>query len=773
MNEIAPIKGLIELQDDFTSKLGLAEIALSKFSEKNQQSLTACAQAAALVTGAVVAIGVATVELGQRGSAVNDLAGTLEEFAGSGEAAASVMDSLRKGTRDTVDNFALAQNAAHLLSTDVKLTAEDFHTLGEASFVLADRGLGSTEEQLKLVSDALVTGRTRALAMSLGVIENTNAEEDYAKKLGTTKEFLSESGKVEARRQEVMRLLGEATKSAANIQDDFADRIDKGKTKVKNWIDELGSAVDKSDVFAAGMDAIGEAFSEAFGDDKGELIEEIVGWVEDLAITLIDFAQIAVSMSKIVDNAWNAVKMVVLAVTTAVVAGADLIMEAVTGAAIVSEKLGIISAETLAGVKETRDMLRSMTMSLAEQTAEAAGAIVATSEFDKKMDGLNETLQKVQNAMANAKVKTVEQEEAEVSLTSNTTKLTAAQNDLNDKMIDRQKVSDALTKSTKELEAIQADYFALVTSQSGTTRDAQIADIEATFKANVASLDKLDPLMKEKYAAFRAIANAQLKGIESDWNSVRDVSIQGMQEQADKALATYHAMLSSGLTFRREVLDAQLDKWRELQAAANGWGTTVADSIDTAVQAVKVLDAAWVTNADIAEATLSRTTVMVRTLAGELISLQEAQKRQSQGGSFNVDSSNFDETIRYYQDNIRRGGGRQYRDPYELARLGYSFQEIVKFAFNEFNQGPLPPPQGPRIPGMATGGVVMVGERGPEVVSLPVGAAVYPSGSQPAAPSTTQINLTFYVNGTAEEAARKISAIIMRDLKQIRQFGSA
>ena len=770
--QIAPIQGLIELQDDFTSRLDIAGFALQKFSKQNQESLIAVAQAAAVVTGAVIAIGAAVYNLGQRGSAVNDLRDTLEEFTGSAEASAEVMEKLRAGTRGTVDDFKLSATAAHLLSTGVKLTAEQFNTLGEASFVLAERGLGSVEENLKTVSEAMVTGRTRALAMKLGVVENDNAEEDYAKRLGVTKDQLSDRGKIEAKRIEVMRMLGEAQKSAIGIEADFADRIEKSKASVMNWVDNLASAIDKSEVFAVGMDMIGAAFSEAFSDSKGEMIETIVGWIEDLAIMVIDFAQVTISMSKIVDNAWNAVKTVVLGSATVVMGLITGLTKTIEMLAFAAEKVGVISPETLQSISDTSDLLHNMTLSLAEQTKEAAVATVTTSEYDKTMDKLNETLAKIKGSMLSAQESGKGLEEEQIVLEETTRKVAVAQEELNKGMIDGTKVQAVLAKSTAELNAMWADYYKLVMENSGTSRDVQIKDIEAVLASNIASLDKLDPLYKQKYALFQQIAHQSLENIGTDWDSVRDKSLEALQQQADAALATYQMMQTSGLHFTREVMDEQLQKWRDLSDQARGWGTTASEAVSAVVDTIKILDTAWVTNADIAEATLSRTTTMVRTLAGELISLQEQQKRQTSGGSFDVDSSNFDATIAYYQ----KYNGRQFRDPYSLAKLGYSFEEVVKFAFSEYNQGPLPPPQGPRIPGFAAGGMVMVGEKGPEVVRLPVGAQVFPTGTGPAGfggGGVTNITNNYYVNGTAEEAARKIGAIIMRDLKQIRQFGSA
>lgn len=61
MTDIAAIRGLIELQDNFTSELGIADLAMKQFSETNQTSLNAVAKAAGFVAAGVAAIGAAPI----------------------------------------------------------------------------------------------------------------------------------------------------------------------------------------------------------------------------------------------------------------------------------------------------------------------------------------------------------------------------------------------------------------------------------------------------------------------------------------------------------------------------------------------------------------------------------------------------------------------------------------------------------------------------------------------------------------------------------------
>lgn len=65
-----------------------------------------------------------------------------------------------------------------------------------------------------------------------------------------------------------------------------------------------------------------------------------------------------------------------------------------------------------------------------------------------------------------------------------------------------------------------------------------------------------------------------------------------------------------------------------------------------------------------------------------------------------------------------------------------------------------------------SGGTALVGERGPELVNLPAGSDVIPNGSFGA------VTNNIYVNGTAEDVARKVAFEIMKTVRVGRQFGT-
>jgi hypothetical protein len=427
-----------------------------------------------------------------------------------------------------------------------------------------------------------------------------------------------------------------------------------------------------------------------------------------------------------------------------------------------------------------------MAVAMENQAIAAAKTVFGHTEFDSTLDKLDQTLGNVKASMLAASVATTEQTKTNEKASTAIKEVTVSQEELNAKMINGAKVAAALEKSTRELNEIWGEYNKMVVANSGTTRDSQIADIEATFKKQVATLEATDPLFKEKYAAFRAIANASLTAIGEDWNSVRDKSLEGLQEMADKALATYDAMTTSGLTFSRTALKEQFDKYLELSQQVRHYGHTVEESVKEAASTIRILDTAWVTDGDIAAQTINKTTVMVRTLSGEVISLLEAQKRQSQGFSFQG------ETIDQFTIDHTKGGADALLDELKAIseRLSYEkahvtswesqniyFQDLARFNALRGAYNLLIGQAKRSHPGFAEGGTVMVGEQGPEIVRLPLGSTVYPTGMMPAGGSGAGGGISFtntwHVNGTGAQVAREVSDIIMRQLKQGRQYGSA
>jgi hypothetical protein len=744
------VKGLIELQDDYTGKLGLAEAALSHFTKENQESLLAVAGAFGLVTAAVALTAKAVYELGQRGAGVNDVRESLEHFTGSADAADAVLDKLRDGVKGTISDFTLMKDASRLLGAGVKLTADDFGVLGQASFVLQNRGLGGTKEMLDLVSDALTTGRTKALAAAVGVVAVDDAEAAYAKTLGVTKDQLSDVGKAEAHRIAVMRLLNAAVKDAGAQELDFGEKIEKAKAAVENYVDNLASAVAKSPMFAAAFDVIESAIKDAFGGLQEQAIQSVMEAIKKVLVVTIDFGLGVVEAVRVVHAAWAAVETVILGVEMSIVGAASMVVDAIADMAGAAEKLHLVPEGTAASLKEVATQLDNMALSLAKDTAEAARGVTGNSEFDKTLDKLGGTLFRVKDAVENADAVQKKSNETTDIAANNAKKLAAVQKELERNMIDRQKVEDELwkveKKSLEETTQLWNAYFEQRTKNTGTSFDEQRAAIARWADDEVVKLDDSDRNWKEHYDAIQAVAKEKMEAVGMTWNDVRDKSLEALAEQRDAAIRTYEQMLTAGLHFSREVLDAQREKIEKLKDAARGMGEEYQRAHDLA-------------------------TAKARQQKEELEAVEKAARKAAEaaralGGSFEVTSANIEGIAAQMRLDLNR--------VMTLARKGFSFAEIVSILGGQLAENSQP--SGPRIQGFADGGIVdiMVGERGPEIARVPLGTAVYPTGTRPgAAGGTTIIQNEFNIQGADEATARRFAQLIMRQLKTVRQFPAA
>jgi len=165
-------------------------------------------------------------------------------------------------------------------------------------------------------------------------------------------------------------------------------------------------------------------------------------------------------------------------------------------------------------------------------------------------------------------------------------------------------------------------------------------------------------------------------------------------------------LLYGSLTFSRDALDAQKEHWMQLRDAARDYG-------NTAVTAQK-------------RCRRCHRQSKCKARANKRPILNGSSKLA--GGSREVTSTNFEQAVDDF-NHLQQFVGAASIDfgaAIKLAKQGYSFQDIVGILMGTIkNPGP---PAGPRIPGFAEGGTVMVGEEGPEVVRLPLGSTVFSNG---------------------------------------------
>jgi hypothetical protein len=201
-------------------------------------------------------------------------------------------------------------------------------------------------------------------------------------------------------------------------------------------------------------------------------------------------------------------------------------------------------------------------------------------------------------------------------------------------------------KAANEISKVWDDVFALQAKMHGDNVNDYIANETRRFNTHIKMLEtegKLtDELLASESARFQATIALEIQGREKQI----DTSKAHYQAEADAARAKYDLMLNDTGNFVaadiRKAREDYEEKNRLLQhwaADANDKLSGVRNSSEQTADGIKLIDHEWVTDADIAEQTLNRTTLMVRTLSGEVISLAEAQRRQQSGGSQTYDLS--------------------------------------------------------------------------------------------------------------------------------------
>ncbi len=199
---------------ELVSKLGEAEESMGTLQE------TAIALGAALVavTGTII-------ELGIKGSEVNDVRDGFDRLAGSVGQANDILDTMRQGVAGTIDDLQLMTDANKLLATGAVTSAEGFGSLTEASRVLSREGFGPTQDVMQSLSNAMETGRTRRLALMGVTVDAKGAEADYAASLGIQASQLSASQKLFADRQAVMTAMQKVVADAGTQEMTFGEQM--------------------------------------------------------------------------------------------------------------------------------------------------------------------------------------------------------------------------------------------------------------------------------------------------------------------------------------------------------------------------------------------------------------------------------------------------------------------------------------------------------------------------------------------------------------------
>ena len=709
-------------------------------------------------------------ELAMRGSVVGDVEASFHRLTTqAGLLSDELLGTLRAGTHGTIDDFALMQRTNKDLAAGLNLTQDQFGLLTQGAFALAKATGGSTAEALDKMSDAMVTGRTKAIALLTGKIDLKAAEEAFAESLGVTAKELSAEGKLEADREAILAHVQAGLARVGDQQDSLKDKVEQSHVRWANFTDELGKSIAQSPVIAAGFDTLRTSLAAAFGGDQKALIDHVGLAINEAAILVVDFGIATVQGVGVAVTAFEGLRGTLVATSSGLLGLSMIEHGAVTDgmkvmAAGVEEGTRIIKDAALGhsafqqtlekvggALFQTRDAMVAAQLAQDKQTAsttafvgplQQAGVAVQahgnflkdvtdkTKAFDAAVLEVNSagigwkgTLDSIDGAVvenmrdliaAGVSIKTLETYYG----------LTATQGKaFTDMLKDEDETLKQQQRSWFELQKVTDEFYKAVNAAGHDSTQRQIDDVYLAASARIEQMTKakaysIEAEMMIWKAAEQTADNIIAKTLESDVHSKAH-----FVKLADDARIAYEFATAHADQYTKEWID-QLQKTADAAKwAADTFGTSFGKALDDVTGKVQGVTAA------VKAMTLSFTAIAA--------------------GATSKYADTFEGRLQMLAD-------QRARNPEQFINTSGMFAG-VPMTQARVSGGPV-----------AGGSPYLVGERGPELFVPQASGSIVPNGGG----GSPTINLTMYVNGTGADVARIAMAEITKTLKQSRQLPS-
>jgi len=306
MLDVGTLTGNIELNDQLSSAMSVVVNVVKKAADEFKNLFGFIAIGALGAITAITGMTTAIVAMGVRGSTINDVEesfGRLAEQAGStGDA---LIGALTSGVKGTIDSMELMQTTTRALQAGVKLTEADMKALGATARAMGKATGSDATQGLNTLSMALTTGRTRGLALAGVTVDIIKAETDLAKQLGTTRDQLSQQGKLHAARTAIMEASRLKLAQLGDAELSFKEKVLAAKVSIGNWFDELQKAVAASPEVNRAFDAVGKALVEAFGGSTDALLKNIIKGINMFADAVTAAAPLIVTFANAVSTTFR------------------------------------------------------------------------------------------------------------------------------------------------------------------------------------------------------------------------------------------------------------------------------------------------------------------------------------------------------------------------------------------------------------------------------------------------------------------------------------
>lgn len=547
---------LVLTLDDKQYKLALSQIP--KQAEEAANSVKSISQAvnfavfkelATIASNAFRTVIDGLVELGNRGANVDDVANSFEVLTErTGESADVMLGKLREGVVGTLSDFDLMVLANKTLGSGLVKTSDDMGVLAAGARTLAKATGQTTKEAFDTLTTAMASGRTASLKQVGLFVDSKVALEAYSAVIHKNVADFTDADRAQALAAASLEALRGRMKEIKPDAADFGELIDQAKVRLENFRDQVAVAVAKSPVFAAGMNTMGKALSDAFGSDNKAQAAEMTKFIEKVGIGVTYVAQGALVLGSVFATVFSAIGVLVNGALTAVVGFAGGIVTGVDALARLQASLPFASdgAKQLAAITgDLRTRMDAMTISLANSTAEAAKGVVGQGALHEKLDAMGGVVMRVRDAMTEAQGKTAETTKAVVELgkaapetagrsQDAADKIAAAFRDLNAEIVIGTKVG--LDKRLAEIDA---------------ARVKELDGLKAFKFESDAQHDQMEALIEEKYR--QRVAAATLAGDE--------IKAKEQQVQNDIALLT-----TTGT--ENKLLQIQIARDKEIESLA-------------------------------------------------------------------------------------------------------------------------------------------------------------------------------------------------------------
>lgn len=282
--DIGSLTGRIALEDQLSSHLTTITSHVRQFARNFSSEMVASAAGVGVLVAAIAGAGRSILELGEKGSVILGVEESFDRLArAAGSTGEALLRGLSEGVKSTLDSMVLMQSTNRLLSSGIKLTEADMRLMGATAREMGKATGTDAAGGLNTLSQALLTGNTRSLKRFGINIDLVKAEKDFAKSLGTTRDQLSQTGIVEARRIAMLEGMRTKLQTLGQSEVSFKEKVQQSRVVIGNWFDDLAKGVARSTAVSRAFDTIRDALVKTFGGTADTLLKSILNGVDKFA----------------------------------------------------------------------------------------------------------------------------------------------------------------------------------------------------------------------------------------------------------------------------------------------------------------------------------------------------------------------------------------------------------------------------------------------------------------------------------------------------------